>query len=528
MSGYGCFEFRADEALLQDGLLEGERAGHALAHLAACLPCQRSFASEEGLDLALAQAFASGAAAGSQASRWQRRWLPPAAAAAAALLLWAGFRLGSADQAGAAPPAAWAAGAALCSPAEGLAVAVPGGGRLHLAPHAMVRMHEGPRLDLAVGGLAYETLESGLLVEAPGGDLRLEGTGFLVRSGIGSEEALLVMPARGRADFQDRGGEAEALALGESHLLTADGPRSVASVLHRLSELDGDESLVVLTSEELMERESRQQAVEDDLEARIGDLLAEIARLRIENAALQARGTALTLEEIYRTVGEKADQAPGSRRFELLSWVRVAARASEGHEGESLEIARRTLLAPEHGLSRRKVGLFLVGRMAGPEAGQVLAGFLRSDEPELRLAAAEALSERPRAESRGLLLGVFAGETDPDLRLAAATGLVRLGDYGAPLEWLKAEYDRSRGSSRARLRILGRILAAPLDRIGPFLAGTLADPHVDLAARRELVRFLGRVASGRSVEILRFLRDAGLEPSLAQEVDRELHRCGVR
>ncbi len=534
-----CREVGEREELLLDGELVGPEAAACLDHLELCADCRSRFEGGPALErliLASLPRLRAGDDRNSAARPAFRRAIPWAAAAA--VLLSIGFlafdqgrRVEREDGAHARPDLALATEQAhWVAPSDrSLALRGPSGGMVTLSANSRLGVQPDGTLELLAGALSYDATASELQFHVPCASARLlaRGQGSLLSAGVGGRPFSILTPTSGSATVRRGSAEVDSLPLGDAHVLSAAWESGVGSALARLDELSSNEALVVVTREEAFEATERDQQTKEQLEAELGELLAENSRIRLENETLRRKHAVadnLTLRDLFQSVGELSEVAHGPRRMELGTLVRAAARASTGREAEAVEAVHATLWASGSSSERRRAGFMLLGALRSAVAKQALVDALSTVDKETRPQAIEALASHDDPSLRDLFVAHFRESSDESVRLAAAGALVRLGDVGEPLAWLESFFDRPVLSGRARMRILSRLLAGPSDRVGPILVKALTSPRLSVHSKTEIVSLLGRMGTRKAIEVLEFVAQVPIEPELLREIERALAR----
>ncbi|MSR74092.1 MAG: hypothetical protein EXS14_01295 [Planctomycetes bacterium] len=263
-------------------------------------------------------------------------------------------------------------------------------------------------------------------------------------------------------------------------------------------------------------------ASRQDLEAEVGRLLAENASLRLQaRGGGQASAESMDPDVLVQAVGyelQSEEQSTGSQ------WrsARAAASALTGRESASVAPIERHLLGAKDDAARRVAGLRLCRMLKLPQATRRILPFLKDQAPEVSREAVEALGSQRDPESRDALLGVFQRSTDQRMRIAAAGALVRHGDYGAPLEFLKRMHRAPGLDQRTRTEVLARVMLAPIARSDSFLVGVLVAADTDTETREALVEMLGRIDTQPARAILEHVEMAGVDAELKRLVRNAL------
>jgi hypothetical protein len=526
-----CRELREAWELFQDGALDDLESRAISEHLGACEPCS-SWCSE---DFLLAERLRRTGVAASGGGWWARSWrrvAVGAAAAAAAVVL--GFVLGwSSSAPGGSTESLRPLGEGEILVADSGAPILRGlsGGALRIMPGATMSF-EGGVARLRRGTFGVESLTRPTPVLTPFGRLLITGSAMIhVAPAPDPEDGLVTVTLlEGRGACVHDGGETP-LALHVPLVLRPADAIPLGDLLRRYVEIVEDEALVVMSSSEALAFEGRYLAEIAELEQRIGELMGERSRLRLERGALRSRlgddPRPLRGAELVAAAALSLMQAGSEEAGVAAPTSRHLLALLEGSDDDLLPAVSRHLLGAEASGPMKVFGLRLLARIGGEGSRTRILEFIDVADPQVRFAAVDALSRQRSASSRPVLERVL--DEDPDLacRVGAAGGLVLLGDLARPLEWLM---DTWRGveavESGVRSAVLGRILQAPVARIAPFLAEVASDPLVSRQDRRDLVDILGELGGPEAVAVLDFLLLATEEPEERAYIDLTLSSMG--
>jgi len=143
---------------------------------------------------------------------------------------------------------------------------------------------------------------------------------------------------------------------------------------------------------------------------------------------MEKNGGVVTYEQLVR------DASPEVRAAVAENLVSESADVYSGHDRRVSEAAVSVAAAAEDPAVAAKLLREVSMEAVGPEAVEQVTRLLRSEDPELRAAAATALGGVPgggTAGARGSLVDLYRDDKDPAVRKAALQGIARLGQSHA-------------------------------------------------------------------------------------------------
>jgi len=469
------------------------------------------------------------------------RWWPRVAAtAAAAVLVAAAFLFGrtlsdAADGADSRPVVPVARAGDVIDASGSLREVRVGDARLRVRP--------GGRISVVSEVPAAVALELGSVeVASASADARVDVEGF-GKAFVQGDAALLLGP-----DTSRRGGYlmvtsfagavrvvdgefTDGIEPGEPRLFDGGGPRLAGEVLARMSELEGDEGLMVLTTSQHTELMAALDQDKEQLQVRVADLLAANERLALEFEAMQRRDPKrkLSLREVLDSMAAIAERDGISSRTQASQWRRIRAvvRKYDRRPDEVVGAIEEILLAADATPVRRRLGMWCLSRVRSSRAIDMLMPYVDAPNLDLRVAAIEGLARQRNARCRDALSNAFQHDEALLARISAAGGLVSLGDYGAPLEWLLEEYrKRPRHPEHLRRRMLGRVAAAPLaqSKVADYIVDLCVSREAAPEQQREVIHLLARLGDDTARTTLEFLSEAAARPPLRALAARYLGR----
>jgi len=531
-----------------DLLLDGDLSPAELDELRDALARDVELRGRVRDDLTLSDALTRLGPSGlGRASVYELRWRRRATAAAAAVVLLLTGALGGMllrDKRGQAAPeeaaevVPIAAVGALLSAEDEFLEADLGGARVRVLPRGRVRVARTgrhPAVELIAGGLEVRTEDQAEVSVDGFGLARVAGSSQLVLARPASSvdaPYLLVSSWTGDVVLQE-GAYEDRVPAGQPHVFDGGGPRLVGEVLRRLADLEGDEALTVLTSSESEELMSSLDRPREALQRRVGELLAENARLEMELGVRLRQDTArkTSLRELLELAAQKAEQEGLDGSHSERSWrrIRVVNTRFRRQHKEVLAAIKDILLADGKSLIRKRLGLWYLSRVRHPDAIAQLEPYAADPNVEVRLAAVEGLARHKSLRCRSTLQRVFDDDPSILVKTSAAGGLVNLGDYGAPFRWLQAQYERDpRHPDGLRRRLLGRILSAPVTVGSGYVLQLCRRPGVSVAVQKDVVNLLARIGTEDSRATLDLVAQKASRMRIRALARRMLERLAKR
>lgn len=408
---------------------------------------------------------------------------------------------------------------------------------------ARLRLRPGGQLSVVSDAPATVALRRGSVeVASPDADARVEVPGFgnaLVRGQASlllgpdtSQRGPYLMVTTFAGDVRVVDGEfTDAIGPGEPRLFDGGGPRLAGEVLARMAELEGDEGLMVLTTSQHAELMATVDQDKEQLQVRIADLLAENERLALELEALQRREPSrrVSLREVLQSMALVAEKEGLNHRSQIRWWRRIRAVVRTYGQGadDLVDAIEDTLLAPGASASRQRLGMWFLTRVRGRKSVEALLERTGDQDVEVRLAAVEGLARQRRPRCRAALRSAFRSDRSLLVRISAAGGLVSLGDYGEPLQWLLEQYElRPRHPEYLRRRILGRVVTAPLaqSKAEQYIIELCLSQEASFEWQREVVHLLARLGDETARTTLEFVAEAAPRRKLRELAVRCLAR----
>ena len=526
-------EFQQRLDLLLDGELSEEEA-LAFRHAVQDDPALRALVRD---DLVLASALESVDPSVFAPPAVPLKWWPRVAASvAAAGLVVAAFLVGRGDFHGqAVSPSTFLVARA------GDVISASGSLREVQIGDSRIRVRPGGRVSVVSEVPVAVALESGSVeVMSAAADTRVDVGGFgeaFVKGGaallLGPDTSrrggyLMVTSFFGSVRMVD-GEFTDSIEPGEPRLFDGGGPRLAGEVLARMAEFEGDDGLMVLTTSEHTELMAALDQDKEQLQVRIAALMAENERLALEFEAMQRRDPKrlLSLREVLESMAAVAERDDSRPQVSQWRRIRAVVRKYGRRPDEVVRAIEETLLTADATRVRRRLGMWSLSRVRSPLAIDALLPYVEDPDLNLRVAAVEGLARQRNPRCRDALSKAFQGDEALLVRVSAAGGLVSLGDYGEPLQWLLEQYrQRPRHPEHLRRRILGRVVAAPLaqSKVAEYIVDLCLSTETVPEQQREVIHLLARLGDDTARTTLEFLSEAAVRLQIRALATRHLNR----